>query len=474
MDKQKLSEEYLQLEPKDQEELHDLAVRQRQKAISDQKSMLMDDSDELPPEEDKFNRHPVAEIIAHRIVSDDKIRTYSIDGPWGSGKSVLIKWVNKELKEKYSDKVVTIWFEPWKYESVGNIIFPLIEKMKKEVEGRDFDEQVDKVLKGVLILGGAAIAWQYLGTKSAIPLLKLLLENKVKKLEKETKKLSELQKDFQKLVDDILGAWQSNPQKLVFLIDDLDRCSPDNALLLLESVKNFLNTKNTCFVFAIDRRVVSQGIKVKYGGSLTDIDGNEYLEKIIQFSYELPFDVKYAAFQLLRLYEKSSERNLGNLDFAPELFRLLNIRSIRFMKKVYNRFVVIHELGSGTYGGSFNPQILFFITLLYEFSPRFYQRMEEARPNHPLWELKNTSYESLDVQNSKLPFTMRGILESIPETKLIKLSVDSFLNSEVLGKIPDDRDRQQKMEKFNNDLLLCMDIFSRYGIKQTDTEKALK
>ena len=69
MDKQKVSEEYLQLQPKDQDELHDLAVKQKLKAVSDEKQMLMDDSDELPTEDDKFNRFPIARIIARNILS---------------------------------------------------------------------------------------------------------------------------------------------------------------------------------------------------------------------------------------------------------------------------------------------------------------------------------------------------------------------------------------------------------------------
>ena len=75
VDKQKITEEYLRLESQTQDELHDLAIKQRQKANSKQTDVLMDDSDELEPEEDKFNRYPIAQIITRRLISDNKIRT---------------------------------------------------------------------------------------------------------------------------------------------------------------------------------------------------------------------------------------------------------------------------------------------------------------------------------------------------------------------------------------------------------------
>lgn len=53
-------------------------------------------------------------------------------------------------------------------------------------------------------------------------------------------------------------------QKLIILVDDLDRCLPENSVKLIESIKNFLSVEKTLFVFAIDQRITSEMIEKKY------------------------------------------------------------------------------------------------------------------------------------------------------------------------------------------------------------------
>ncbi len=96
---------------------------------------------------------------------------------------------------------------------------------------------------------------------------------------------------------------------LLFLIDDLDRCLPEKAVQVMESVKLFLDARGCAFVLALDEEVVERGIMHRYrdylfqgGGGLQKsgdesvenqltqlpITGAEYLEKIIQLPIHLP------------------------------------------------------------------------------------------------------------------------------------------------------------------------------------------
>jgi hypothetical protein len=80
----------------------------------------------------------------------------------------------------------------------------------------------------------------------------------------------------------------------VFLIDDLDRCLPDNVLKTLESIKLFLDIPGFAFVLAVDDDVVERGILYKYkdygnADNLSSlITGSEYLEKIISLPFKIP------------------------------------------------------------------------------------------------------------------------------------------------------------------------------------------
>ncbi|MFZ2649231.1 MAG: P-loop NTPase fold protein [Burkholderiaceae bacterium] len=91
----------------------------------------------------------------------------------------------------------------------------------------------------------------------------------------------------------------SEPQlRLVVLIDDLDRCLPEKAIQVLESVKLFLNVPGFSFVLAVDDEVVERGIAHRYrpyspvggdSGSPTaaPVSGAEYLEKIVHLPVHL-------------------------------------------------------------------------------------------------------------------------------------------------------------------------------------------
>jgi len=97
--------------------------------------------------------------------------------------------------------------------------------------------------------------------------------------------------------------------RLVVLIDDLDRCLPEKAIQVLESVKLFLNVPGFSFVLAVDDEVVERGIAHRYraygSGDGTPsmnapISGAEYLEKVVHLPVHLQRWTKEDAAAFLR------------------------------------------------------------------------------------------------------------------------------------------------------------------------------
>jgi hypothetical protein len=94
---------------------------------------------------------------------------------------------------------------------------------------------------------------------------------------------------FAKLIE---PAADSGRRVFVF-IDDLDRCLPESALEIFEAIKLFLDAPGCGYVVALDRDVIRKGLAVRYsqqskdGGGLF-IDSDEYIEKTISVSYDLP------------------------------------------------------------------------------------------------------------------------------------------------------------------------------------------
>lgn len=80
-------------------------------------------------------------------------------------------------------------------------------------------------------------------------------------------------------------------------IDDLDRCLPEKAVELLESIKLFLDMEGYLFVIGVDKEVVKRGISYRYrffdhktdeGITCPAISPEDYLDKMIQLPLELP------------------------------------------------------------------------------------------------------------------------------------------------------------------------------------------
>jgi hypothetical protein len=105
--------------------------------------------------------------------------------------------------------------------------------------------------------------------------------------------------DAQAQLESLTSSEQAVPLRLVVLVDDLDRCLPEKAVQVLESVKLFLNVPGFSFVLAVDDEVVERGIAHRYRdyrladrdgaflGSMP-ISGSQYLEKIVHLPVQLP------------------------------------------------------------------------------------------------------------------------------------------------------------------------------------------
>ena len=85
----------------------------------------------------------------------------------------------------------------------------------------------------------------------------------------------------------LLKAWLlKKSSRLVVFIDDLDRCSPDQIIQVLEAVKIFVDTPQCVFVFGLDFEIVQKAVAEKYKGDV--FAQKEYLSKIIQIPFYLP------------------------------------------------------------------------------------------------------------------------------------------------------------------------------------------
>lgn len=102
---------------------------------------------------------------------------------------------------------------------------------------------------------------------------------------------------YYNIINELKDAVSENDFRIVVFVDDLDRCLPEKAVELLESIKLFLDIEGYLFIIGVAKDVVARGINYRYrhleAGSNSDgkepvISPEDYLEKMIQLPIELP------------------------------------------------------------------------------------------------------------------------------------------------------------------------------------------
>ena len=73
--------------------------------------------------------------------------------------------------------------------------------------------------------------------------------------------------------------------RLIVFVDDLDRCSPEKSLEVLESIKILLGLNGIVYVVGISDKTISKLIDIQYKD--TGIKGEDYIKKIIQIKYPI-------------------------------------------------------------------------------------------------------------------------------------------------------------------------------------------
>ena len=103
----------------------------------------------------------------------------------------------------------------------------------------------------------------------------------------------------------------SNQQgKLVFLVDEIDRCLPNEQLMILERIHHLLNIPNCAVLCAINAQCIADNVKTVYG-----IDGNEYLKKFFDFTYYLSTSADIYCKKLFDSFEESAKKIRSNINW---------------------------------------------------------------------------------------------------------------------------------------------------------------
>ncbi len=296
-----------------------------------------------------------------------------ISAPWGAGKTSLLMQLAKTLRETETPVCL---FEAWRYEGELPLLAALVRTIHETIENDPAwldSTNATEAKKAAKSLWKAAVSFS-LGAAPALATLLggplgAVMASLVKGL-KEAKKtdgkvptsdelLDEMTADHdQELWDafrELMSLIATPEHPFVILIDDLDRCSPEATVRLLDNIRHIVarassgratggaETKQEVplrFVAALDRGVLADAIRHKFA-NLSTYDGNRYLEKIFPLVFTLPMPNSREIERFVNTASKALP-NLVNEDQANlrKVFANPIFANARLIKRVLNRYAL--------------------------------------------------------------------------------------------------------------------------------------
>nr|WP_263434327.1 KAP family NTPase [Vibrio cholerae] len=248
-----------------------------------------------------FHRKQFGDRLYNLINNSDENLVLALDAQWGEGKSTFIKMWSGENRHKQEPPLETIYFDAFENDyqkepflALASEIYELLED-KAASKKQEFKEKAAQVFKtfsrGVIKTGirlGTAGLIDGTMLDQAEKDISTLVSEQVDSIissKFESSKADKLAlKNFKEFLSDV--ALNHTPGKrIVFVIDELDRCRPDFALDLLENIKHLFSVSGITFLLVMNRKQLEESVKCRYGDG---IDSVTYLQKFINVWLSLP------------------------------------------------------------------------------------------------------------------------------------------------------------------------------------------
>lgn len=234
-------------------------------------NILSADNPLIDPKDDRLGYASFAKNLAESFcqMTSSEGLVLAVYGSWGSGKSTLMNFIIHYLKQKPDDKQpIIVPFNPWWFSGQEELTRHFFEQLQVNLKKAPnvAKELTENLANFADIVSGLPIPYA----------------DYVKVLADAGKALVQ-PKDIYKLKEEIEKILKQQKQKILIIIDDIDRLTAEEIRQLFRVIKAVANFPNVIYLLLFDKEVVIKALEEAQG-----IPGEDYLEKIVQVPFELP------------------------------------------------------------------------------------------------------------------------------------------------------------------------------------------
>jgi hypothetical protein len=433
--------------------------------------------------EDSLNSKCYAETLKNVIENspEDNSFTVGLFGEWGSGKSSIVETVKSELEDNTDENIKFIVYDSWKYanDSFRRMFLLKIQKSLgfgrtelmnsfylNESEDVEIKHKIStgKLVSIILILVAGLITVNvipvdYTNMKLSLSIIisflglfatiffKVFDEFKVNMQKPHLFAPEQFEECFKEMIEKSLKSYSlkekfikwvqgenqvTNIDKLIIVIDNIDRCNKELAYELLTDTKSFLGySGNLIFLIPVDDEALKQHI---LNSNACNKEAEEFLRKFFNVT------IRIKPLKTVELFEFANSINKKHsLDFNPDTIDIISKEYASNPRRIIQFFnnlqTELHnqEINFGEEFIGEHESLICKILILREEWPEYYKLLCK---NPHLFNENNSDKETILKSNPDLEIFISNTI-SISKGYKIEVFEKILSNENVFKEVPD-------------------------------------
>jgi hypothetical protein len=363
-----------------------------------------------------------AAALTNFILTSDTPITVGLQGEWGTGKTSLMSILNEQLS---AQDIASSWVNTWEYslfrgasETTPAVLQGMLDKLEESCKERGNWDVGDEASKKVKQVGRflSGVANQIVSNKTGIDVAAAADGISGGG---DPAGISEIKADIAAIIQKLIDSPGNPYKKVVFFVDDLDRIPPNDAVEVLEALKNIFDIPNCVFVLAIDYDVVVKGLESKFGPKTEENEREfrSFFDKIIQVPFSMPVGTySIENFLLDKFSQMGYDLSAEDAEDYGKVVRLTIGTNPRSLKRYLNSYSLINQVKQvEEEHGSAESSLMLFALLGIQISYPYIFRMLAKHSSYTSWDATFTSKEDIDFESMKEKLSAYGESEYLDE-----------------------------------------------------------